>query len=156
TLLLAALYLRRLYLERDATAKAVAVLWFAMTVLSGLNIRLLPYYLKDDYAGAVREARRLSRGGPILFQGDRITFGYYGLHGAFPDAVRTENANVNISNVDASELKAQYGSMPCTVILSEKPEFDRHGLCRTFRPGEGSAVNSFRILPPAGGAPTAQ
>lgn len=152
-LLLSAMYIRRLYAERGFPAKCIAVLWFAVIVISGLNIMLLPYYQKDDYRAAARAALQASRGGPILFQGDRMTFKYYGLDSGFRDGVAVGGGHMNISNIDAGRLEVLCGTVPRTIILSEKREFDARGLCRTFRPGAGIAVNSFRIIPPGEAMP---
>ena len=87
----------------------------------------------------------------ILFQGDAITFGYYGLNGEGAPTV-CENAeqmagNVNISVATPEMVADILKRLPgrSVLILSEKPDFDQFGLYSALG-RDGHRVNSFSVL----------
>ena len=136
--------------SKSRSAKVMSALVLAIQVVSGLNIISMEYYQKDNHKGAAKLARSFNPD-HIFFQGDAITFSYYGLKGRRAENVQnSEEAiqNVNISNISQSTLEKLVKLAPgrIVLILNEKPEFDAENLHR--RMGKhGVAVNSFIVVP---------
>ncbi len=120
-----------------------------LTVLSGLRTAYLPYYEKDNYAAAARLALSLPERELLLYQGDRITFEYYGLFGEQYEKIDRENppAVIQISNIRPEDLTELLNrGQKTVVILKNKPEFDRHHLWDTLKGKREHRFNVFKVI----------
>lgn len=129
--------------------RATAVLMLVLQCLSGIGIMLLDYYQKDDYRGAVEAARKLNPD-HILFEGDKETFGYYGLRGKWANDISededlSDNINISIASQDQFEAVLNRMQGRIVLILCEKYEFDSAGLYGRLNQA-GTHLHSFSVV----------
>jgi len=122
--------------------KIAAAAPLLLIALSGLRIGFLPYYEKDNYAGAAQTVRINPDRRRYLYQGDRITFLYYRIsRDLYPNMVQINNITIKqfdrFRKVDRRET---------VVILANKPEFDRHHLWKHVKGRNEQRLNIFRII----------
>ncbi len=139
-------------LSRAPAAKTASCCFLALSFISGINIVAMDYYQKDDYRGAV-ELTRSFNADHILFQGDAITFRYYGLEGSWAETeAKEENepleGNVNISQAtpEMMGVLARRISGRSVLILNEKDEFDKGGFYKRFSGKKNLRTESFSIF----------
>jgi hypothetical protein len=118
---------------RSPVVRPAVCCLLALLIVSGLNSSWMEYYRKDDYRGAAELARSFNAD-HILFQGDAITFRYYGLEGSWAETeAKTEgiplegNVNISPATLEDMDALARRISGRSVLILSEKDEFDKGG-----------------------------
>ena len=154
-ILVVAMVCRELWLPpRMPAARTFSICLGALLIISGIDIIVMDYYMKDDYRGTA-ELSRSFNADHILFQGDAITFRYYGLEGAWAeteakieDEPLAGNVNISIASPDMMRVLARRLNGRSIVVLSEKDEFDKYGFYKRSS-GMKDAVNleSFLIFP---------
>jgi hypothetical protein len=154
-ILVVAMVCRELWLPpRMPAARTFSICLGALLTISGIDIIVMDYYMKDDYRGTA-ELSRSFNADHILFQGDAITFRYYGLEGAWAeteakieDEPLAGNVNISIASPDMMRVLARRLNGRSIVVLSEKDEFDKYGFYKRSS-GMKDAVNleSFLIFP---------
>ena len=138
---------------RSLVGRTASGCFLTLLVISGINIILLDYYQKDDYRGAAEFSRSFNAD-HILFQGDAITFRYYGLEGAWAETeakIEDEplegNVNISLASPEMMRVIARRLNGRSLLILSEKKEFDKYGFYKLSSGMKGALhTESFLIF----------
>ncbi|MBP5671917.1 MAG: glycosyltransferase family 39 protein [Victivallales bacterium] len=137
--------------KHDSWAMKIIIgVFIAMNLLSGFNIIAMNYYQKDNYRDAITLAKSFNPK-HIFFQGDSLTFNYYGIKGVNAWSVLDNTPmlddyiNISTATEPLLEFLLNRTKGDTVLILNEKHDFDT-GLLYKNLASKGTCVNSFSVI----------
>ena len=130
--------------------KIIIGVFIAMNLLSGFNIIAMNYYQKDNYRDAITLAKSFNPK-HIFFQGDSLTFNYYGIKGVNAwnvldnTPMLDDYINISTATEPLLEFLLNRTKGDTVLILNEKHDFDT-GLLYKNLASKGTCVNSFSVI----------